>query len=104
MVGPEQEETAHGPTAVLTFTLEPEIDQIPAARRFVVDAVNELGGRSDGVSTGDVALAASEAITNAVVHGGTRVDVAVERVGDDVRVSVHDADPAEIPAAPEAGE
>jgi anti-sigma regulatory factor (Ser/Thr protein kinase) len=86
---------------MLTFALEPATDQIPATRRFVVDAVEQLGGPSGTTARGDIALAASEAITNAVVYGRSQVDIAVERVGADIEVSVHDEAHTDIPTSAE---
>lgn len=60
-------------------------------RRARQQAVSHLAERGHG-NTDDVALVLSELVTNAVVHAGGAVRIAVS-VGDRIRVEVHDEDP-----------
>lgn len=60
------------------------------ARRFVDQAL-EQWRISDEV--GSLQLLVSEVVTNAVMHAGTEVEVAVHLVGKNVRVEVMDGDP-----------
>ena len=48
----------------------------------------------------DAELVASELATNAILHAGGALDVVVERLGDGVRVVVHDERPDVVPAPP----
>jgi anti-sigma regulatory factor (Ser/Thr protein kinase) len=75
-------------TAVLV--LEPDVQNVPAARRFVVEAI----GTDDKASRMDAALLTSELVTNAVAHARSRVKVKVKRHGHRARVEVHDGDQA----------
>lgn len=57
------------------------------ARRAVLDTLDKWG--HEGLRE-DAALLVSELVTNAVVHGGGKVEVAVLLIADRVRVEVHD--------------
>src|SRR4051812_2971755 len=71
-------------------TISPRPEEIRAARRFVVKAMDELGGDRLTEDERDVELLASEAISNAVIHAGTEVKICVSRRGTTFRVEVHD--------------
>ncbi|CAN5753770.1 ATP-binding protein [soil metagenome] len=61
-----------------------------AARAFVATVI----GRTGAHVPDEVLLLTSEATTNAGLHADSEcVTVAVERIGDTIRVSVHDDDP-----------
>jgi anti-sigma regulatory factor (Ser/Thr protein kinase) len=62
---------------------------VPAARRFVTDALADVDA---GVSD-DVVMLVSELATNAVIHARTPYTIDVSRDGDTVRVAVHDRSP-----------
>jgi DNA-binding NarL/FixJ family response regulator len=64
-----------------------------AARRFVTQA---LTGWDDGDLTDTVTLLVSELVTNAVLHAGSEVDVAVRLTATAARVEVTDASGAAI--------
>ncbi|MCU1593857.1 MAG: putative sensor protein [Frankiales bacterium] len=68
----------------------PEPQSVPAARRFVRTALDELGvpGALDAAE-----MLVSEAATNAVLHARTDFVVEVAREGERVRVSVADSSP-----------
>jgi hypothetical protein len=68
-------------------TLPAATDSVPAARRFVREALTGLDAA--GACEDAVALV-SEVATNAVIHARTPYTIAVSRVGDTVRVGVHD--------------
>ena len=71
--------------------LPPDPASIPAARHFALEALAELGaGHRD-----EVELLVSELATNAVLHAGTPLLVALSRRGDLLRVEVGDADTTE---------
>ena len=59
-----------------------------AARRFVTQA---LTGWDDGDLTDTVTLLVSELVTNAVVHAGSGVEVAVQLTATAARIEVTDA-------------
>src|SRR3954449_5788036 len=75
------------PSPVATLTLPASTQSVPAARRFVTDALTDLGAA--GTCDDAVALAC-ELATNAVIHARTSYTIAVSRDGDAVRVGVHD--------------
>jgi len=77
-------------TPMTTRRFHPTRDQVPAARRFVRESVAELGGLVDRRLEEDVALLTSEAVSNAVEHARTDIDVTVERVGPSFLIRVHD--------------
>jgi sigma-B regulation protein RsbU (phosphoserine phosphatase) len=68
--------------------------EAPSMARHVLAAAGSAAGLTDD-QTEALALCASEAVTNAVVHAGTsvRVDLLVNDVG--ARVLVHDDEPAD---------
>src|SRR3954469_4474109 len=75
------------PSPVATLTLPASTESVPAARRFVTEALTDLG--APGGCEDAVALV-SELATNAVIHARTSSTIAVSREGDAVRVGVHD--------------
>jgi anti-sigma regulatory factor (Ser/Thr protein kinase) len=72
------------------MVLEPDVQNVPAARQFVVDAIDT----DDRMSRMDAALLTSELVTNAVAHASTRVKVKVQVKRDPrrARVEVYDGD------------
>jgi len=74
---------------VTTFALELEPDRanVSRARRFVTDAVHQLG--RDALAE-VVELLTSEVVTNAVLHAGTPVTLTVIADPDAVRIEVTD--------------
>ena len=77
-----------------------DLDQVGAARRFVVGVVSGWG-----IETDAVALVASELASNAVQHGRSRFTVTLRDDGGRVRVEVTDFGagvPAPVAAAPGA--
>jgi anti-sigma regulatory factor (Ser/Thr protein kinase) len=72
---------------VATLTLPASTESVPAARRFVTEALTDLGAA--GACDDAVALVC-ELATNAVIHARTSYTIAVSRDGDAVRVGVHD--------------
>jgi anti-sigma regulatory factor (Ser/Thr protein kinase) len=64
---------------------------VPAARRFVREALAELG-LQEAYDAAEMLV--SEVVTNAVLHAKTDFTVAVAGDGDAVRVSVSDRSPA----------
>lgn len=80
---------------------DPEPSAVAAARRFVGDTLAswDLPGGADLVA--DAVLLASELVTNAIVHAGTRVRLSCRHDGPAVEVSVLDRYPARmIPEPP----
>ena len=71
-------------------TLPPEPASASAARRFAKDVLQELR-ESDLADV--VALLVSELVTNAVLHAGSPVQLAVRRRGQNVRIEVADESP-----------
>ena len=74
-------------------TFDPEPSSVRHARRFVADALEELGAT---VHSERASLLASELTTNAVLHARTPITVEVS-VGASIRISVYDSS-AEMPA------
>ena len=70
------------------LVLDPDVDNVATARRFVVDAI----GTEHQGHRRDAALLTSELVTNAVAHASTpvKVEVKVERTEDRARVEVYD--------------
>ena len=68
--------------------LPAELGSVVAARRLVESAASSWG-IADSVAQ-NAALAASEMVTNAVLHAGTVLRVTVRRLGRGVRLEVHD--------------
>lgn len=74
--------------------LTPHPTSVGAARRFVRDVLMSRAVPGSVVDT--VELLTSEVVTNAIVHGRSGPQLAVEIEGDTVRVAVHDTSP-EVP-------
>ncbi len=75
----------------LSQTFDPEAASVSVARRFVRQALRDLG--TDGaVDTAQTLV--SELATNAVIHARTGYTVQVDCEGETVRVSVLDRSPA----------
>jgi anti-sigma regulatory factor (Ser/Thr protein kinase) len=68
--------------------LPAELGSVVAARRLVESAASSWG-IADSVAQ-NAALAASELVTNAVLHAGTVLRVTVRRLGRGMRLEVHD--------------
>ena len=73
-----------------SIVLPPEPTSARACRRFLVTTLEAWG--ADGFAD-DAVLLLSELVTNAVLHGGTELEVRVELQGDLLRVAVHDGNP-----------
>ena len=71
--------------------LPPDPTSPAIGRRFVADVLWQRGFPTDAID--DAVLLASEAITNAVVHAGTPVDVVVVADASMARIEVHDGCP-----------
>ena len=71
-------------------TFRGDVDSIADARRFAVDTVTRWGHAE---RTDEVALVASELVTNAVVHAETDVTVRVSSDGATIKVAVEDGQP-----------
>jgi anti-sigma regulatory factor (Ser/Thr protein kinase) len=87
-----------------TFEFRPTLEEVAVARRSVVAAVQEFGGATPQVMLDDLALATSEAVTNAIEHARTDVRVTVTRNGPTLRVAVHDNDDRPLPEPRIVGE
>ncbi len=74
----------------LVKTISPRLEEISAARRFVVSAMDQLGAGPSANGDRSIEVLASEAISNAVIHAGTEVKICVSRRGKSFRVEVHD--------------
>ncbi|MGH9152997.1 MAG: ATP-binding protein [Acidimicrobiales bacterium] len=72
-------------------TLPPDPTSAAAGRRFVADVLWQRGFPTEVID--DAVLLTSEAITNAVVHAGTAVDVVVAVDSLTARVEIHDRRP-----------
>ena len=70
-----------------TTTLPPAPDSVPLARGFVRGALLALGAAG---ACDDAETLVSELATNAVLHARSEFTIEVVRVGDTVRVRVHD--------------
>lgn len=92
----EQEVPAAAAYPVMAF--RPGLDAPGEARRFVVDAVQDIG-RPEVAD--DAALVTSELATNAVRHAGSDFVVVVAPAEDGVRISVRDDAPVRpVPREP----
>jgi anti-sigma regulatory factor (Ser/Thr protein kinase) len=76
------------PTA--TTTLPPEPTSARACRRFLLSTLDEWDADQ---FADDAVLLLSELVTNAVLHAGTEIEVAIRLDGDILRVEVRDGDP-----------
>ena len=72
------------------LTLPPAVESVPMARRFVGEALREIGAAA---SCDDAEMLVSELATNAVLHARTPFTVEVTRHAETVRVCVLDASP-----------
>ncbi|WAL68992.1 ATP-binding protein [Amycolatopsis cynarae] len=72
----------------LGISLLPTVHAARDARAFVSDALR--GWRVPAAAAGDILLAASELVTNAVEHGRGEVSVELEREGSRIRLRVGD--------------
>ena len=74
-------------STVARLTLPATAESVPEARRFVREALGDLGAA--GVCDDAVAMV-SELATNAVIHARSPYTIVVRGDGDAVRVAVHD--------------
>ncbi len=72
--------------AMSHITLPPEVSSTPAARRWLIERLDDLP--LDVVDS--AVLLVSELVTNAVLHAGTDLVVTVHRLADRIRVDVAD--------------
>ncbi|MFG2312056.1 ATP-binding protein [Streptomyces sp. NPDC048566] len=86
------------PTLVHRFVLAGEEREVSLARRTVVDKVSAWGVPLDDATADAIRLVASELITNAVVHGGGPVTVALYHRPGRLVIDVLD----DNPSAPQA--
>jgi serine phosphatase RsbU (regulator of sigma subunit)/anti-sigma regulatory factor (Ser/Thr protein kinase) len=83
---------------------EPDAAAVAAARCFVRDTLVSWGLSGDDIQVTDAVLLASELVTNAIVHAGTRVRLTCRMNAATVEISVLDQHPARmIPDPPSAG-
>lgn len=75
-----------------------DLPEVPAARRFVAEAVAGTGA----APTDDLLLVTSELVTNAVVHGAGELEVRVHTGGNQVRLEVLDDGGTPVPEPPAA--
>lgn len=76
-------------TSAVTAKFEAAAESVREARRFVLQALQDLEDRAD-----DAALLTSELATNAVIHAQSAYTVTVRREEGRVRVEVADGSPA----------
>lgn len=81
---------SEGPVRQERLTLPAQVESVPAARHFLSYMLGQWGLAA---LVDAVALAASELLTNAVVHAGTPIEVRLLVAGSLV-VSVRDGRPA----------
>ena len=72
-------------------TLRADPASAAAARRFVADVLWQRGFPNDGIE--DAVLLTSEAVTNAVVHARSPVQLVVTADGSMARVEIYDQHP-----------
>lgn len=87
---PDQAPAADGRFAGATLSLPAATDSVPAARRFVRNALTDMGAAD---MTDDVVALVSELATNAVIHARTPYTIVVSCDRDTVRIGVHDRSP-----------
>jgi serine phosphatase RsbU (regulator of sigma subunit)/anti-sigma regulatory factor (Ser/Thr protein kinase) len=75
---------------------EPDPAAVAAARCFVRDTLLSWGLSGDDIRVSDAVLLASELVTNAIVHAGTRVQLTCRMNRASVEVSVLDRHPARM--------
>jgi serine phosphatase RsbU (regulator of sigma subunit)/anti-sigma regulatory factor (Ser/Thr protein kinase) len=84
---------------------EPDPAAVAAARCFVCDTLISWGLPDDDIRVTDAVLLASELVTNAIVHAGTRVQLTCRMNTETVEISVLDRHPARmIPDPPSAAD
>lgn len=83
-------EVIEGAVAEVKAGLEADTSSARHARRFVDEVLSRW---QCGPLLDDVQLLVSELVTNAVVHAGSEVEVAVRLLGDTVRIEVVDRAP-----------
>jgi serine phosphatase RsbU (regulator of sigma subunit)/anti-sigma regulatory factor (Ser/Thr protein kinase) len=81
---------------VAAADFDPEPSAVAAARRFIRERLVSWGLPADDDRVADAVLLASELVTNAVVHAGTRVQLTCRLDGMTVEVSVLDRHPARV--------
>ena len=81
---------------VAAADFDPEPSAVAAARRFVRESLVVWGLPDGDDRVTDAVLLASELVTNAVVHAGTRVQLTCRLNGTTVEVSVLDRHPARV--------
>lgn len=72
-------------------TLPPHATSPAAGRRFVADVLWQRGFSTEVID--DAVLLTSEAVTNAVVHAGTPIDLVVTVDAAMARIEIHDGHP-----------
>lgn len=82
----------------LTRRFRRDLPEVPAARRFVAEALAAAGTEP----TDDLLLVVSELATNAVRHGAGDMEVRIHPGPDQVRVEVLDDGGAPVPEPPGA--
>jgi serine phosphatase RsbU (regulator of sigma subunit)/anti-sigma regulatory factor (Ser/Thr protein kinase) len=84
---------------------EPDPAAVASARFFVRDTLVSWGLPDDDIRVTDAVLLASELVTNAIVHAGTRLQLTCRMNAATVEISVLDRHPARmIPDAPSAAD
>ena len=84
---------------------EPDPAAVASARCFVQDTLVSWGLPGDDLRVADAVLLASELVTNAIVHAGTRVQLSCRMNDATVEISVLDRHPARmIPDPPTAAD
>ena len=84
---------------------EPDPAAVATARWFVRDTLVSWGLADDDIRVTDAVLLASELVTNAIVHAGTRVELTCRMNTETVEISVLDRHPARmIPDPPSAAD
>lgn len=84
----------------VSLVLAPDPAAVRRARALVRQVSREAGLSDDVVDS--AVLLTSEAVTNAVLHAGTPVDVVVQVDASMARVEIYDGDPA-LPVVVRAG-
>jgi anti-sigma regulatory factor (Ser/Thr protein kinase) len=84
---PDSPAQRNDPSAGERLTLPALTESVPAARRFVMEALTGLDAAG---ACDDVVMLVSELATNAVIHARTPYTIVLSREGNTVRVGVHD--------------
>jgi anti-sigma regulatory factor (Ser/Thr protein kinase) len=87
MAGSSDETAGHHTNASSTLHIHPDKTQIGTARRFVQQT---LGTWGLSTQTAELQVAASELVTNAIMHGQGAVDVTLMHLADRLRLEVVD--------------